>query len=178
MAFSPSTSFEGRLERMWWSSHDIISPAVDCSGCAKQGCKQTKHGGGQRREPGGDCHGRREVIIRQSGCKWNFTQSCRRGNLITLLVAGLVECVTKALRRGAEWLVGGQHHTCPNPPSPTSWILPGALCHLLGAQSSLWCHTGQLHCEKHWEPHKATSISIHVASVILALECQISPVPS
>lgn len=67
-------------------------------------------------------------------CKWNFTRTHCRGNWITLLVAGLEECITNALRCRAEWRGrawdGGEGVGAPCdplPPTDTSWVWLGSL---------------------------------------------------
>lgn len=60
-------------------------------------------------------------------CKWNFTRSHCRGNSITPHVAGLEECITNALRWGAEWRGrgGGGGGIClTHWPPPPHWTLP------------------------------------------------------
>lgn len=91
--------------------------------------KQTKHDGG------------REVFTARLTQRrnWNFTQPHCRGNWITLLVAGLEECITNALRWRAEWRRGRRreqlgrvrlHPLTPPPQNPqtdTSWVCLGSL---------------------------------------------------
>lgn len=67
-----------------------------CCFLCRLSSKQTKHDGG------------REVFTARLTQRrnWNFTQPHCRGNWITLVVAGLEECITNALRWRAEWSRG------------------------------------------------------------------------